>query len=108
MGREIEGKRSDPTEVGFFRDNLQGVLDEQVVIDREVDAALQGGWPLARIETVMRAICARALELHKRKDVPMRRHQGYVDVTGTVFARTESGMINAVLDRLARRRGPRK
>ncbi len=56
MGREIEGEQYKPAEVSFFRDILQGVLDEQVMIDREVDAALQGGWPLARIETVMRAI----------------------------------------------------
>ena len=42
MGREIEGEQYKPAEVGFFREILQGVLDEQVLIDREIDAALQG------------------------------------------------------------------
>ena len=42
MGREIEGEQYKPAEVGFFRDILQGVLDDQVMIDREIDAALAG------------------------------------------------------------------
>jgi len=83
---------------------------EQVMIDREIDAALQGGWPLARIETVMRAILrAGAYELHKRKDVPMRVViKEYVDVAGAFFGPAESGMINAVLDRLARQTRPKE
>ncbi len=99
MGREIEGEQYKPAEVGFFREILQGLLDEQGMIDREIDAALQGGWPLARIETVMRAILrAGAYELHKRKDVPARVViKEYVDVAGAFFGPTESGMINTRL-----------
>ncbi len=108
MGREIEGDQYKPAEVGFFREILQGVLDEQKAIDREIDSALQGGWPLARIEAVMRAILrAGAYELEKRKDVPMRVViKEYVDVAGAFFGPVESGMINAVLDRLARETRP--
>ncbi len=108
MGREIEGEQYKPAEVGFFREILQGVLEEQVTIDRDIDAAMLGGWPLARIETVMRAILrAGAFELLRRKDVPMRVViKEYVDVAGAFFGPTESGMINAVLDRLARQMRP--
>ena len=108
MGREIEGEQYKPAEVGYFREILQGVLEEQITIDRDIDAAMLGGWPLARIETVMRAILrAGAYELLRRKDVPMRVViKEYVDVAGAFFGPTESGMINAVLDRLARQMRP--
>ena len=104
LGREIEGARYLPAEVGFFREVLAGVLGEQRVIDTKIDAALSGGWPLARIETVMRAILrAGAYELMNRPDVPASvAIKEYVDVAGAFFGQTECGMINAVLDKLAR------
>jgi N utilization substance protein B len=104
MGCEIEGEQYKPAETAFFRDILQGVLNDQVAIDLQIDAALQGGWPLQRIETVMRAVLrAGAYELRSRKDVPPRvAIKEYVDVAGAFFGPTESGMINAVLDRIAR------
>lgn len=104
IGREIEGAQYKPAETTFFRDVLQGVLTDQVAIDRQIDAALQGGWPLQRLETVMRAVLrAGAYELRSRKDVPPRvAIKEYVDVAGAFFGPTESGMINAVLDRIAR------
>ena len=87
LGREIEGARYLPAEVGFFREVLAGVLGEQRVIDTKIDAALSGGWPLARIETVMRAILrAGAYELMNRPDVPASvAIKEYVDVAGRLF-----------------------
>jgi N utilization substance protein B len=104
IGREIEGVQYKPAEVAFFRDVLQGVLEMQRPIDRKIDAALEGGWPLHRIETVMRAILrAGAYELQNRPDVPTKVViKEYVDVGGAFFGPAECGMINAVLDRLAR------
>jgi transcription antitermination protein NusB len=104
IGREIEGVQYKPAELTFFRDVLQGVLTDQVAIDRQIDRALSGGWPLARVESVMRAaLRAGAYELRSRKDVPARAViKEYVDVAGAFFGPTESGMVNAVLDRIAR------
>ncbi len=104
IGREIEGVQYKPAELSFFRDVLQGVLNDQVAIDRQIDQALAGGWPLARVEAVMRAALRAAVyELRSRKDVPPRVViKEYVDVTGAFFGPTESGMVNAVLDRIAR------
>lgn len=104
MGREIEGDQYKPAEVEFFRDVLQGVLTDQIAIDRQIDQALSGAWPLARVEAVMRAVLrAGAYELRARKDVPPRVViKEYVDVAGAFFGATESGMVNAVLDRIAR------
>jgi N utilization substance protein B len=108
IGREIEGDQYKPAELQFFRDIVKGVLDNQTAIDRALDAALQGGWPLQRIEAVMRAILrAGAYELGFRRDVPVKVViKEYVDVAGAFFGPTESGMINAVLDRLARQARP--
>ncbi len=104
IGREIEGVQYKPAEIAFFRDVLQGVLTDQVAIDRQIDRVLSGGWPLARIEAVMRAaLRAGAYELRARKDVPPRVViKEYVDVTAAFFGPTESGMVNAVLDKIAR------
>ena len=104
MGREIEGAQYKPADAGFFRDVLTGVLTDQVAIDQQIDRVLSGGWPLARVEAVMRAaLRAGAYELRARKDVPARAAiKEYVDVAGAFFGPTESGMINAVLDKIAR------
>ncbi|WP_292532598.1 transcription antitermination factor NusB [Methylocystis sp.] len=103
IGREIEGAQYKPADAGFFRDVLQGVLTDQVAIDRQIDRALSGGWPLSRLESVMRAaLRAGVYELRSRKDVPARVViKEYVDVAGAFFGPTESGMVNAVLDRIA-------
>jgi transcription antitermination protein NusB len=104
IGREIEGDEYKPAEIAYFRDIVEGVLADQVAIDREIDATLAEGWPLKRIEAVMRAILrAGDYELRKRSDVPARVIVSeYVDVAGAFFAREEAGMTNAVLDKLAR------
>jgi N utilization substance protein B len=108
IGREIEGVQYKPAELQFFRDIVKGVLDNQETIDRALDGALQGGWPLQRIESVMRAILrAGGFELGFRRDIPVKVViKEYVDVAGAFFGATESGMINAVLDRLARQARP--
>ena len=104
IGKEIEGEQYKPAEVAFFRDILAGVLADQTALDQTVDANLQKGWPLKRIEALMRAILrAGCYELKKRKDVPARVViTEYVDVAGAFFDKEEAGMINAVLDTLAR------
>ena len=105
IGREIEGAEYKPAEIAYFRDILEGVLADQIAIDRQVDETLSEGWPLKRIEAVMRAILrAGDYELRKRADVPARVIVSeYVDIAGAFFAREEAGMINAVLDALARK-----
>jgi len=104
IGREIEGDTYSTAETAFFRDILQGVLADQGPIDRQIDKTLVETWPLARIDSVLRAILrAGTYELKKRKDVPAKVViKEYADVAGAFFDREEVGMINAVLDALAR------
>jgi transcription antitermination protein NusB len=101
---EVEGAQYLPAEAAFFRDIVGGVVREQGTLDRQIDAALARGWPLKRIETVLRAILrAGAYELAHRRDVPARVVTSeYVDVAAAFVDKDETGMVNAVLDQLAR------
>lgn len=104
IGMEVEGEQYNPAELAFFRDILSGVLKDQEPLDRTIDATLVAGWPLARVDSVMRAtLRGGAYELKKRRDIPARVViKEYVDVAGAFFGPDESGMINAVLDGMAR------
>lgn len=108
IGTEIEGEQYKPAEIEFFRDILNGVLKDQVALDQTINATLQSGWPLARVEAVMRAVLrAGTYELKKRKDIPARVViTEYVDVAAAFLGRDETGMINAVLDKVARELRP--
>ena len=104
IGREVEGVSFKPAENRFFRDILRGTVSEQVAVDQLVDKALATGWPLARVEAVLRAILrAGAYELRFRKDVPARvAISEYVDVAHDFYSGDEPGLVNAVLDAIAR------
>jgi N utilization substance protein B len=104
LGREVEGAEYLPAEAAFFRDVVSGVVREQRRLDPRIDAALASGWPLKRIEALLRAVLrAGAYELEHRKDVPARVVVAeYADVAGAFVDRDETGMVNAVLDQLAR------
>ncbi|MGB8678181.1 MAG: transcription antitermination factor NusB, partial [Pseudolabrys sp.] len=73
IGREVEGAHYLPAEAAFFRDVVSGVVREQRELDPLIDKALSKGWPLKRIEAVLRAsLRAGAYELIHRDDVPAR------------------------------------
>lgn len=103
LGGEVEGDQYRPAEAAFFRDIVGGVVREQASLDPQIDAALNRGWPLKRIETVLRAVLrAGAYELACRPDVPARVVMSeYVDVAHAFVDDDETGMVNAVLDQLA-------
>jgi len=103
LGGEVEGARYRPAEAAFFRDIIGGVVREQGRLDPQIDAALAHGWPLKRIEALLRAVLrAGAYELGFRRDVPARVVTSeYVDIAGCFVDQEETGMVNAVLDELA-------
>ena len=103
LGGEVEGAQYRPAEAAFFRDIVAGVVREQTRLDPQIDAALARGWPLRRIETILRAVLrAGAYELACRSDVPARVVMAeYVDVAAAFVDEDETGMVNAVLDQLA-------
>ena len=104
LGGEVEGAQYLPAEAAFFRDIVSGVVREQRALDPQIDDALARTWPLKRIETVLRAALRAGLyELSHRRDVPARVVVSeYADVAAAFVERDETGMVNAVLDQLAR------
>ena len=104
LGNEVEGDQYLPAEEAFFRDIVAGVLRDQNKLDPLIDDALSKGWPLARIEAILRAVMrAGAYELEHRKDIPARVIVSeYVDVADAFVEGDEIGMVNAVLDQIAR------
>jgi transcription antitermination protein NusB len=104
IGREVEGEQYLPAEAAFFRDIVSGFLDEQRRLDPAIDTALSQGWPLQRVEALLRAVLRAGIyELDRRRDVPARVVVSeYVDVARAFLGAEETGMANAVLDQLAR------
>jgi transcription antitermination protein NusB len=105
LGSEVEGEKYLPAEAAFFRDVVSGVVRDQKELDPLIDQALARGWPLKRIDAIIRAVLrAGSYELQHRKDVPARVVvTEYVDVANAFVDKEETGMVNAVLDQIARR-----
>ena len=104
LGAELEGEQLRPADVDFFRALVSGVVGEQRRIDPVIDAALPPTWPLTRIDLTLRAIlrCG-VFELISRRDVPARvAIAESVDVAKAFFSADEPGLVNGVLDRVAR------
>jgi N utilization substance protein B len=104
LGNEVEGDQYLPAEEAFFRDVVSGVVRDQSKLDPLIDEALSKGWPLQRIDAIIRAVLrAGSYELEHRKDVPARVVVSeYVDVAHAFVEGDETGMVNAVLDQIAR------
>src|SRR4029077_19322210 len=91
IGREVEGETYLPAEAAHFRDVVKGVVAGQRRRDLLIDAVLTWGWPLVRIETVLRAILrAGAYELDRKPDVPARVVVSeYADIANAFVERDE-------------------
>jgi N utilization substance protein B len=101
---EVEGEALRPADAGFFGTLVGGVVEMQREIDPLIHEALPAGWPLKRIDVTLRAIlrCG-VFELRQRKDVPARVViTEYIDVARAFFETDEPGLVNAVLDNVAR------
>ncbi len=104
LGQEVEGDQYLPADADFFRQIVSGVIKSQLEIDPAVDGALVDDWPVERIDATLRAILrAGAFELLRRKDIPAGVViSEYVDVARAFFPDDTPGMVNAVLDNIAR------
>lgn len=105
LGQEIDGETYREADAAWFRDIVSGVVRAQKSIDPLIHTSLTADWPLSRLDTTLRAILrAGAYEVLNRKDVPTAVIvTEYVDVAKAFFAEEEPRLVNAVLDRVARR-----
>jgi N utilization substance protein B len=83
---------------------LRGSLAQSAQLDEVVGRALTGDWHIDRLETILRAILrAGAFELTSMPETPARVViSEYVDVASAFYGGPEPGLVNAVLDRIAR------
>ena len=83
---------------------LRGSLAQAEQLDEVIGNALSGDWSIERLEAVLHAILrAAAFELVAMPDTPVRAViSEYVDIAGAFYSGPEPGLVNAVLDRIAR------
>lgn len=105
LGKEIDGEQYRDADAAWFRDLMAGTIREQRLLDPLIHTALEGNWPLARLDATLRAILrAGTYELTKRKDVPAAVViTEYVTVAQAFFDEDEPRIINGVLDHIGRR-----
>ncbi|MBT5413567.1 MAG: transcription antitermination factor NusB [Rhodospirillaceae bacterium] len=94
----------------MFARIVKGVFGRSKELDALLDQVLTEGWTVARLEVLLRAILrAGAFELLARPEVPVRVVVSeHVDIAHAFLSDKETGLVNGVLDRLARRLRPRE
>ena len=104
LGREIDGDQYAEADRGFFADIVKGCSERREDVDGIVASSLPSDWPLARLESVLRAILrAGTYELLARSDVPARvAINEYVEIAHAFYDQGEPTFVNSVLDRIAR------
>lgn len=91
----------DPEWLG---DLVHGVASGREELDDLIGAALSGEWTVGRLEALLRVILrAGAYELKNKPDIPAAVViSEYLDVAHAFFEGGETGLVNGVLDHLAR------
>ena len=104
FGEEIDGGQLAEADPALFADIVRGAAADREQLDSAISAALTPEWPLARLDSVLRALLrAGAYELSHRRDVPPRvAISEYTAIAYAFFSGKEPGLANGVLDRLAR------
>lgn len=105
LGKEVDGARYRDADAQWFRAILSGVVERQTAIDPLIHQALPTDWPLARIDSTLRAILrAGVYELTHKAEVPVAVIVSeYLDVAKAFYAEDEPGLVHAVLDAVAGR-----
>jgi transcription antitermination protein NusB len=110
LGKEVDGAQYLEADPQWFRAIVSGVVAEQKKLDPIIHDSLTDDWPLSRLDATLRAVLrAGAYELVIRSDVPPAVVvTEYVDIAKAFFGDDEPKLVNAVLDRIAKRPRPAK
>ena len=97
--------RQAAIDLDLFADIVRGAAAGKAKADEHIGAALDKDRSIGRLEVIMRAILrAGAYELMARDDIDAALTiSEYVAVADAFFNEREPALVNAVLDRLARR-----
>jgi len=104
LGEEIDGVSLAGADRVLLELLVRGVGKERDELDDMLAAVLDEDWPVERLETLLRILLrVGALELSRRPEAPVRVVVSeYVDLAGAFFGGKEPGLVNGVLDKLAR------
>lgn len=99
LGMEVDGETLAEADLKMFRKLLKGVVERQPDIDKAVNQTLKDGWPLRRIDPILRALFRAAgfemLELNTPRNVVLNE---YIEVAKAFFDGDEPRLANAVLE----------
>jgi N utilization substance protein B len=108
LGGDIDGARYLAADGAHFAELVQHAAAATADLDTAIEQVLTPDWPLGRLDRVIKAVLrAGCYELRDRADVPPRVViSEYVEIAKAFFSGKEPGLVNGVLDRLARRFRP--
>ncbi len=92
----------------LFADIVQGASAKRPDLDAMIAAVLTPDWTVERLETVLLAVLrAGAYELSARPNLPVKvAISEYVAIAGAFLGDRETGLVNGMLDRMARQLRP--
>lgn len=104
VDEEVDGLKIVSPDRELLGDLVRGVTAESAALDDMIAAVLDEDWTIERLETLLHALLrAGVFELSERPRVPARVViNEYVDLANAFFDGKEPGMVNGLLDRLAR------
>jgi len=102
--QEIDGERLIAADAARFRSLVAGVCSEVEDLDNMLLAVLDVDWTLERLESLLLVMMRAGIyELASQHDVPPRVViNEYVDLAHAFYGGKEPGLVNGVLDRVAR------
>lgn len=101
---DIEASRGAKANEALFRQLVRGTGIRGAEIDERLAPLFAPGWSIERIDVILRNILRLgAFELLARPEMPATVViKEYVDLADAFFSGDEPGVVNAILDRLAR------
>lgn len=108
LGEVVDDVALPPADLKLFALIVVGAAANVAELDDMIAAVLTEDWTTERLEATLRAIlrCG-AFELAHREDVPPRVVIAeYVGVCDAFFGAKETGLVNGILDQLARELRP--
>ena len=108
LGEVVDGVDLVKPDRALFAELVRGVVRNRRDLDDMIAAVLVEDWTIERLETLLACILrAGAHELADRGDIPARVViSEYVDLADAFYGDKETGLVNGVLDRLARELRP--
>lgn len=100
LGQEIDGDEYLPADLQWFRSIVLGVVEQQRLLDPLISQSLPETWPLSRLDSVLRSILRAAiweLKTHEKIDAAIILNE-YLELTKAFFGKTETRLINGVLN----------